>query len=179
MVMLGLVLVFLVIVLVLVGQRLGQKMASQHTSKQATGQALPAAYAHASLQPVTAQIPIAQHYRSDTVGNDAAARPWDHGVAATNTPSAAPHASGWEQTKVSTLSFRPDQLPDRVPAHFDLAVLIERSKDAFMRLHTAWETADATSLHDLLAPAIWQQVEPAIQAQALSEWGQGSVKSNI
>lgn len=172
MVMLGLVLGGLVIALVLVGQRLAQKMAAQNASNKPTAeQAMPDTYAHAPLQPATAQVPVAQHYRSDTVGNDAAARPWDHGATA-GAPSAAPYTSGWEHTKVSTLSFRPDQLPDRVPAHFDLALLIERSKEAFMRLHTAWETADTAALRDLLAPAIWQQVEPAIQAQVLSEWGQ-------
>ena len=176
MLLLGLVLGALVIALIIIGQKLAQKMAAQQAATAASAHATnlrsQARPAPTSPEPLAAQVPIAQHYRSDTVGNDAAARPWDHGVAATDTPSAAPHASGWEQTKVSTLSFRPDQLPDRVPAHFDLAVLIERSKEAFMRLHTAWETADATALRDLLAPAIWQQVEPAIQAQVLSEWGQ-------
>ena len=41
-----------------------------------------------------------------------------------------------------------------------------------MRLHTAWEQGDAGALRDLLVPTIWQQVEGAMQAQALPAWGQ-------
>ena len=166
MMMLSVILGILVIGLIIVGQKLAQKMGSQHKS------AAPHALASATPppEPEAASVPWAQHYKDDKVGNDAAARPWDHGAEAA--PSVAPNTSGWEQTKVSTLSFRPDQLPDRVPAHFDLALLLERSKEAFMRLHTAWENGDATALRDLLVPTIWQQVEGAIQASALPDWGQ-------
>jgi predicted lipid-binding transport protein (Tim44 family) len=167
--MVSIVLGILVIGLLIVGQKMAQKMAAQNKA------AMPQALAAASLpaEPQADSVPVAQHYKSDKVGNDAAARPWDHGAAtaAGNTP-ATPSSSGWEQTKVSTLSFRPDQLPDRVPAHFDLALLLDRSKEAFMRLHTAWEEGDAVALHDLLVPTIWQQVEGAMQAQALPDWGQ-------
>ncbi len=170
MMMLSVVLGILVIGLIIVGQKLAQKMNSQH--QNATPQAL--ASAVIPPEPEAASVPLAQHYKDDKVGNDAAARPWDHGAepAASATTNAAPTNSGWEQTKVSTLSFRPDQLPDRVPAHFDLALLLERSKESFMRLHTAWEQADAAALRDLLVPTIWQQVEGAIQASALPDWGQ-------
>ena len=166
MMLLSVALGILVIGLIIVGQKLAQKMAAQH--KTAASHAL--ATAPLPPEPEANRVPVAQHYKSDKVGNDAAARPWDHG--AETTASTAPKVSGWEQTKVSTLSFRPDQLPDRVPAHFDLALLLERSKEAFMRLHTAWEQGDAVALRDLLVPTIWQQVEGAMQAQALPDWGQ-------
>ena len=166
MMMLSVVLGVLVIGLIIIGQKLAQKMAAQNKT------ATPHALASAALppEPEASRIPVAQHYKSDKVGNDAAARPWDHG--AETAPRTTSNSSGWEQTQVGTLSFRPDQLPDRVPAHFDLALLLERSKEAFMRLHTAWEQGDASALRDLLVPTIWQQVEGAMQAQALPDWGQ-------
>ena len=166
MMMLSVVLGILLIGLIIIGQKLAQKMAAQNKA------ATPATQATGALppEPEASRIPVAQHYKSDKVGNDAAARPWDHG--AETTPRTASNLKGWEQTPVSTLSFRPDQLPDRVPAHFDLALLLERSKEAFMRLHTAWEQGDAGALRDLLVPTIWQQVEGAMQAQALPDWGQ-------
>lgn len=168
MMLLSVVLGILVIGLIIIGQKLAQKMAAQN--KTATSQAL--ATTTLPAEPEASRVPVAQHYKSDKVGNDAAARPWDHG--ADTTPAASPSNSnsGWEQTQVSTLSFRPDQLPDRVPAHFDLALLLERSKEAFMRLHTAWEQGDIVALRDLLVPTIWQQVEGAMHAQALPDWGQ-------
>jgi predicted lipid-binding transport protein (Tim44 family) len=166
MMLLSVVIGILLIGLIVVGQKLAQKMAVKHKTAAlgAVASAAPPA------QPDAERVPVARHYQSDKVGNDAAARPWDHGATSTaSTPSAV---SGWEQTKVSTLSFRPDQLPDRVPANCDLSLLIERSKEAFMRLQNAWEHADTTALRDLLVPTIWQGVEDAIQKQNLPDWGQ-------
>ena len=170
MLMLGVVIGILVIVLIVVGQKLAQKMAAKNTA--VTHAPFSAAASALAPEPAAAQVPVAQHYRSDKVGNDAAARPWDHGAEATAETAPSLHPPAWTPSQPGALSFRPDQVPDRVPAHVDLALLLERSKEAFMRLHTAWETADAAALRELLVPAIWQQVEPAIQAQALPDWGQ-------
>lgn len=140
-------------------------------AKVGEGDALPSD-ASSAFPPKAAEIPHAQHYRSDKVGNDAAARPWDHeALPAHSGAETQPTRAGWEQTKVSTLSFRPDQLPDRLPAHFDLALLLERSKASFLRLHTAWEQADAAAVRELLVPTIWQQVEQAMQMKMLPDWG--------
>ncbi len=138
-------------------------------------QASAPAAAAGSAPPV--EVPVAQHYRKDTVGNDAAARPWD--VAAPSEADFAPSQAAAQreldlpsQEDTGWLAARPDQLPDRLPGHFDLALLLERSKESFMRLHHAWEQADAAAVRDLLSPKIWQHVEQAMQAQVLPEWGQ-------
>ena len=149
MMMLSVVLGILLIGLIIIGQKLAQKMAAQNKA------ATPATQATGALppEPEASRIPVAQHYKSDKVGNDAAARPWDHG--AETTPRTASNHKGWEQTPVSTLSFRPDQLPDRVPAHFDLALLLERSKEAFMRLKKdgIWANAPDENGYVLIDPA--------------------------
>lgn len=182
MMMLSVILGILVIGLIIVGQRLAQKMAQN----KATNPERRAAVVPPMAEPAAEQVPVAQHYRSDKVGNDSAARPWDHGAVpapqavhttlnathTANTEASNTEQAAWVQTQANALSFRPDQLPDRVPAHFDLALLLERSKEAFMRLHTAWEQGDAAAVRELLVPAIWQQVEQAMQAQVLPDWGQ-------
>ena len=131
-----------------------------------------------ALPSESAQIPVAAHYRSDKVGNDAAARPWDHGVEQAALPvmtmtmtEGGANAAALGAAAEAGLAARPDQLPDRVPAHVDLALLLERSKACFMRLHAAWEKGDVTAVRELLTPAIWQQVDQAMQTKVLPDWG--------
>lgn len=134
------------------------------------------------IEPSPDSVPLAQHYKSDKVGNDAAARPWDRTDLAFEPtqqelelgnqlrPSADVEAS--LDAAADGLVQRPDQLPDRLPGQVDLSLLLERSKDGFMRLHNAWEQADALALQQVLSPKIWHYVEGAIASQTLPEWGQ-------
>lgn len=166
--LLAIVIGVLLVALLIVGQQLAKKKNQNTPATQAMAGFMPPA------QPQADNIPLAQHYRSDKVGNDASALPWKQTPDFANTahPSQSSSHTIWPSSQPGSLSLRPDQLPDRVPAHMDLALLLERSKEAFMRLHTAWENADSSSLQNLLSPAIWQQVQPAIAASALPDWGQ-------
>ncbi len=175
MMMVSVVLGLVLIGLLLLGQKMAQKAAVRNKKTAPAATAAAAALSAVPAEPEAQSVPVAQHYRSDKVGNDSSALPWEQRVElepAAATAISTQSASDWAQLYASPLSARPDQLPDRMPAHFDLALLLERSKEAFMRLHTAWEEGDAAAVRELLVPSIWQQVEAAMQVQALPDWGQ-------
>ena len=120
--------------------------------------------------PPPEHIPTTKHYCPDTVGNDAAARPWDATnldelklTPMQNTPHNASESAG--------LFAQPDQLADRLPADFDIAACLEISRSNFLNLHQAWEQGDAGVVQNLLDPSIWQEVEQALKAGILRDWG--------
>ena len=69
---------------------------------------------------------------------------------------------------------QPDQLADRLPADFDIAACLETSRSNFLNLHQAWEQGDAAVVESLLVPGIWQEVEQALKAGLLRDWGLAS-----
>ena len=127
--------------------------------------------ATAALHPAPApeHIPSTKHYRPDTVGNDSAARPWD--AANLDELRAAPMPNTNVPSQSAGLFAQPDQLADRLPADFDIAACLEASRSNFLNLHQAWEQGDAALVENLLVPSIWQEVEQALKAGILRDWG--------
>lgn len=127
--------------------------------------------ATAALHPAPApeHIPSTKHYRPDTVGNDSAARPWD--AANLDELRAAPMPNTTVPSQSAGLFAQPDQLADRLPADFDIAACLEASRSNFLNLHQAWEQGDAALVENLLVPSIWQEVEQALKAGILRDWG--------
>ena len=132
---------------------------------------LGSADATAALHPAPApeHIPSTKHYRPDTVGNDSAARPWD--AANLDELRVAPMPNTTVPSQSAGLFAQPDQLADRLPADFDIAACLEASRSNFLNLHQAWEQGDAALVENLLVPSIWQEVEQALKAGILRDWG--------
>jgi len=127
----------------------------------------------AALHPAPApeHIPTTKHYRPDTVGNDAAARPWDAANLDELKPSTAMQNTPYNSSESAGLFAQPDQLADRLPADFDIAACLEISRSNFLNLHQAWEQGDAAVVQNLLGLSIWHEVEQALQAGILRDWG--------
>ena len=119
--------------------------------------------------PAPEDIPRTKHYRPDTVGNDSAARPWD--AANLDELRVAPMSETFNPSQSAGLFAQPDQLADRLPAEFDIAACLETSRSNFLNLHQAWEQGDAAVVESLLVPGIWQEVEQALKAGLLRDWG--------
>ncbi|MDW8336448.1 MAG: Tim44-like domain-containing protein [Tepidimonas sp.] len=97
-------------------------------------------------------------YQPHHVGNDAAARPWEH--------TAFDAASGGGVRIGSALS---GPQPWGIPADFDVAGFLRASKDNFVRLQAAWDRGDGAVLRALMTDDMLAE----IQAQLAQRQAQG------
>ena len=115
----------------------------------------PLAYQGAGAAPsVPENAPVARQYNPEKIGNDASARPWEHGAS----PASA-SANGGSMIG-SALAGSQNW---GVPEGFDTQGFLEAAKRNFVTLQAAWDRGDITTLRSMMTDDMLNEVRSQLE----------------
>ena len=121
--------------------------------------------------PVTA--PMSRQYSPDKVGNDASARPWEHGAGA---PEVRSSGAGAGVVIGSALAGTQNW---GIPAGFDAEGFVAAAKRNFITLQAAWDRSDIPALRAMMTDGMLEEIKAQLNEREQQRGGQGSNQTDV
>ena len=100
-----------------------------------------------------------REYSPNNVGNDASARPWEHGTPSFEAAAARYPESGQPSQGSSLIGSALGGASWGIPADFDVVGFLAASKTNFIGLQAAWDRADIPSLRAMMTDGMLAQIK--------------------